>query len=62
MTISGIYQRPGLISPPGTPVDIARVAIGQAGVLVTPLQMAVVTSTIGNAQARLIQFALKFEF
>jgi len=48
MATSGIYTRPGRIASPDRRVDVARVAIGQAGVLATPLQMALVTSAIAN--------------
>jgi peptidoglycan glycosyltransferase len=48
MATSGIYRRPGKIASPDRKVDVSRVAIGQAGLLATPLQMAMVTATIAN--------------
>ena len=48
MATSGIYTRPGQLADPDRKVDVARVAIGQAGLLATPLQMALVTSSIAN--------------
>jgi peptidoglycan glycosyltransferase len=45
---SGIYRRAGRIGSPDSRVDVSRVAIGQAGVLTTPLQMAMVTGAIAN--------------
>ena len=48
MATSGIYRRPGQIADPDRKVDVSRVAIGQAGLLATPLQMAMVTATIAN--------------
>ena len=48
MATSGIYRRPGQIASPDRKVDVSRVAIGQAGLLATPLQMAMVTSAIAN--------------
>ncbi len=48
MEISGIYRRAGRIADPSRPVDVSRVAIGQAGLLTTPLQMAMVAAAIGN--------------
>ncbi len=46
--VSGIYRRPGQIAGPDRKVDVSRVAIGQAGLLATPLQMAMVTGAIAN--------------
>ena len=48
MATSGIYRRPGQIASPDRKIDVSRVAIGQAGLLATPLQMAMVTATIAN--------------
>jgi peptidoglycan glycosyltransferase len=48
MGTSGIYRRPGQIASPDRRVDVSRVAIGQAGLLASPLQMAMVTATIAN--------------
>jgi peptidoglycan glycosyltransferase len=45
---SGIYEEGKLLGP-GDPIDIARVAIGQERLLVTPLQMAEVAAAIANA-------------
>jgi peptidoglycan glycosyltransferase len=44
---SGIFQGEGLLGP-GDPVDLARVAIGQERLAVTPLQMAEVAATVAN--------------
>jgi peptidoglycan glycosyltransferase len=48
MAVSGIYTRPGRVASPDRRVDVSRVAIGQAGLLATPLQMALVTASIAN--------------
>jgi peptidoglycan glycosyltransferase len=48
MATSGIYRRAGKIGSPDSRVDVSRVAIGQAGLLTTPLQMAMVTGAIAN--------------
>jgi penicillin-binding protein A len=45
---SGTYRRPGAIAPPSRPMDVARVAIGQANLLATPLQMAMVASAVAD--------------
>jgi penicillin-binding protein A len=39
--------------PAGQPFDVGRVGIGQGNLLVTPLQMATVSQTIGNGGVRL---------
>jgi penicillin-binding protein A len=44
---SGIFDEGELLGP-GDPIDIARVAIGQERLLVTPLQMAEVTAAVAN--------------
>lgn len=44
---SGIYEGEKLLRP-GDPIDIARVAIGQERLLVTPLQMAEVAAAVAN--------------
>jgi len=44
---SGIYEEGNLLRP-GDPIDIARVAIGQERLLVTPLQMAEVAAAVAN--------------
>jgi peptidoglycan glycosyltransferase len=48
MATSGIYRQAGRIGNPDQKVDVARIAIGQAGLLTSPLQMAMVTSAIAN--------------
>ncbi len=45
---SGIYDEEGNLLGPGDPIDIARVAIGQERLLVTPLQMAEVAAAVAN--------------
>jgi penicillin-binding protein A len=45
---SGTYRRPGAIASPSRPMDVARVAIGQANLLATPLQMAMVASAVAD--------------
>ena len=47
LTTSGIYDGDQLLGP-SDPVDVARVAIGQERLLVTPLQMAEVAATVAN--------------
>ena len=47
LTTSGIYDGDQLLGP-DDPVDVARVAIGQERLLVTPLQMAEVAATVAN--------------
>jgi penicillin-binding protein A len=44
---SGIYEDGKLLGP-NSPIDIARVAIGQERLLVTPLQMAEVAAAVAN--------------
>ncbi len=44
---SGLFENQKLL-PPGTPVDLARVAIGQERLAVTPLQMAEVAAAVAN--------------
>jgi peptidoglycan glycosyltransferase len=44
---SGIFESGHLLGP-GDPVDLARVAIGQERLAVTPLQMAEVAATVAN--------------
>ena len=51
MNPSGLYHNGHLLKP-GAPVDVARVAIGQERLLVTPLQMAEVAATIANGGER----------
>ena len=53
MAPSGLYRRPGQLLRRSAPVDIARVAIGQERLLVTPLQMAEVAATIANGGVRM---------
>lgn len=45
---SGVYLEGDLVKPTEAPVDLARTAIGQANLLVTPLQMAMITATVAN--------------
>jgi peptidoglycan glycosyltransferase len=45
---SGVYGPNGQLLPPSAPIDIGRVAIGQANLTVTPLQMAEVAATVAN--------------
>jgi peptidoglycan glycosyltransferase len=52
MNPSGLYHN-GHQLKPGAPVDVARVAIGQERLAVTPLQMAEVAATIGNGGERM---------
>ena len=43
------YSSTGREYPPGSPnEDIGRIAIGQGGLLVTPLQMAMVAAAVAN--------------
>ena len=49
MRTSRPYDAKGRPYPPGSPnEDIGRIAIGQGGLLVTPLQMAMVASAVAN--------------
>jgi peptidoglycan glycosyltransferase len=48
MTSSGIFVGKRRVASRSTRFDVARVAIGQGGLLVTPLQMAEVVATIAN--------------
>jgi peptidoglycan glycosyltransferase len=52
MNPSGIYSI-GRMLPPGAPIDIGRVAIGQERLAVTPLQMATVAATVANGGVRM---------
>jgi peptidoglycan glycosyltransferase len=52
MNPSGLYHN-GHPLKPGAPVDVARVAIGQERLSVTPLQMAEVAATVGNGGERM---------
>ena len=45
---SGIFHRRGNLVPVDTPVDVARLAIGQERLLATPLQMAEVAAAVAN--------------
>ncbi|MGI9116839.1 MAG: peptidoglycan D,D-transpeptidase FtsI family protein [Gaiellales bacterium] len=45
---SGIFNRQGNLVPFDTPVDVARLAIGQERLLATPLQMAEVATAVAN--------------
>src|SRR3954469_10123436 len=53
MSISGSYRKGRVISETSRFVDVGRTAIGQALLLVTPLQMATVAQTIGNGGVRM---------
>jgi penicillin-binding protein A len=48
MLPSGVYGPSGNLLGPTAPVDIGRVAIGQANLTVTPMQMAEVAATVAN--------------
>jgi peptidoglycan glycosyltransferase len=47
-TLSGVYVDGKLRRPTSPSVDLGRVGIGQGGLLVTPLQMAMVASAVAN--------------
>jgi peptidoglycan glycosyltransferase len=53
MSTSGSYRKGKVISEKSRFVDVGRTAIGQALLLVTPLQMATVAQTIGNGGVRM---------
>ena len=53
MSTSGSYRKGTVISEKSRFVDVGRTAIGQALLLVTPLQMATVAQTIGNGGLRM---------
>jgi penicillin-binding protein A len=53
MEPSGSYRKGHVISEKSRFVDVGRTAIGQALLLVTPLQMASVAQTIGNGGVRM---------
>ena len=53
MEISGPRRRGRVIPMSSRSVDVGRTAIGQALLLVTPLQMATVAQTIGNGGVRM---------
>jgi len=53
MQPSGSYRKGRVISERSRFVDVGRTAIGQALLLVTPLQMATVAQTIGNGGVRM---------
>jgi penicillin-binding protein A len=49
MAASRVYSSTGRPLPPGSPnEDLGRIAIGQGGLAVTPLQMAMVASAVAN--------------
>jgi penicillin-binding protein A len=52
MNPSGVYSN-GRMLPPGAPIDVGRVAIGQERLAVTPLQMATVAATVANGGVRM---------
>jgi peptidoglycan glycosyltransferase len=49
---SGEYENGELLPPNSGKIDVARMAIGQDKLLVTPLQMAIVAATIANGGVR----------
>ena len=53
MNAAGSYRKGKVISETSRFVDVGRTAIGQALLLVTPLQMATVAQTIGNGGVRM---------
>jgi penicillin-binding protein A len=53
MLPSGEYRNGRLLPPTSQFIDVGRMAIGQDKLLVTPLQMATVAQTIGNAGVRM---------
>jgi peptidoglycan glycosyltransferase len=53
MSTSGSYRKGKVISETSRFVDVGRTAIGQALLLVTPLQMCTVAQTIGNGGVRM---------
>ena len=53
MVPSGPYRKGKVIPMSSRRVDVGRTAIGQALLLVTPLQMATVAQTIGNGGLRM---------
>jgi penicillin-binding protein A len=53
MSTSGSYRKGKVISETSRFVDVGRTSIGQALLLVTPLQMASVAQTIGNGGLRM---------
>jgi len=53
MSTSGSFRKGKVISETSRFVDVGRTAIGQALLLVTPLQMASVAQTIGNGGVRM---------
>lgn len=56
---SGIRDGERLIEAEADQVDIGRTAIGQANLLVSPLQMATVAQTIGNGGVRMEPYLLE---
>jgi penicillin-binding protein A len=48
MLASGVYAPNGTLEGPNAPIDIGRVAIGQANLTVTPMQMAEVAAAVAN--------------
>ena len=53
MNVSGRYVNGREIEPPTKAMDVARVAIGQERLAVTPFQMAEVAATIANGGERM---------
>ncbi len=52
MNASGLYSNGRLLGT-NAPIDVGRVAIGQERLSITPLQMAEVAATVGNAGVRM---------
>lgn len=50
---SGLRNRSGDLLAPDAPIDLARTAIGQERLAVTPLQMATVAATVANGGVRM---------
>jgi peptidoglycan glycosyltransferase len=48
MLPSGVYAPNGTLEGPSAPIDIGRVAIGQANLTVTPMQMAEVAAAVAD--------------
>jgi peptidoglycan glycosyltransferase len=53
LAVSGVFDSRGRLRDSDDPIDIGRVAIGQADLLVSPLQMAEVAATVANRGRRM---------